>query len=398
MRREEAKLCAVLFGPRVFAPLSVSPSNERAKDYPAKAPSITQASLPPILTQIGILITSNGTIVEHKAGHSAAPSQADHMDVTAAMLLDNQRVKRGTLVRALAPVGIYWRESFTSPSAIYSPDEKLVYIATHFDESLHEGDYYTEFDDPTLEEVRLLAALSLPIGWDGGVVSLYPFYPELRIPSFLDLADPKVDGELRTRLAGMEPERQGFWHADPPPPPLHGGQPYDFRNSATPSELQKQIFSNIDLDDHLLLRGLSAWLKAGMLRHHRPFAVEALFSMYVSLDASFSLVCRELRKRGVPNPSAVDAGRFLDEAEGREPEGMPYFGEFYSDRIRLMHPENRFGVTPYPPAMNGDLAHLNLALREVYRLLLLGATVDPHNYIDFEDPDRAADTPTPDQF
>lgn len=134
------------------------------------------------------------------------------------------------------------------------------------------------------------------------------------------------------------------------------------------------------------------------LNQMTAFGHRAIDGGTARLDASFSLVCRELRKRGVPNPSAVDAGRFLDEAEGREPEGMPYFGEFYSDRIRLMHPENRFGVTPYPPAMNGDLAHLNLALREVYRLLLLGATVDPHNYIDFEDPDRAADTPTPDQF
>jgi len=316
------------------------------------------------------------------------------MFVTPEMLLDNGRVRKGTLVRALAPVGIYWRGSFTAPGALYSADDSLVYIAIHFDESLHEGDYYTEFDDPTLEEVRLLAALSLPIGWDGGVVSLYPCHPELRIPSFLDLADPNVDEELRARLAEVEPERSGLWHADPPPPPIHGGQAYDFRSSETPFELQKQIFSKINLDDHLLLRGLSAWLKAGMLRHHRPFAVEALFSMYVSLDASFSLVCRELRNRGVANPTAMDAGRFLDEAEGREPEGMPYFGDFYSDRIRLMHPDNRFGITPYPPAMNGDLVHLNQALREVYRLLLLGAMIDPHNYDDPESPGHSGKSPT----
>lgn len=319
------------------------------------------------------------------------------MLVAPEMLLDDGRVRKGTLVRALAPVGIYWRAGFIAPDALYSPDETLVYIATHFDESLHEGDYYTEFDDPTLEEVRLLAALSLPIGWDGGVVSLYPHYPELRIPSFLDLTDPKVDEELRVRLAEVQLGHRGLWHADPPAPPLHGVQAYDFRNSTTPFELQKQIFSKIKLDDHLLLRGLSAWLKAGMLRHHRPFAVEALFSMYVSLDASFSLVCRELRKRGVTNPSAVDAGRFLDEAEGREPEGMPYFGEFYSDRIRLMHPENRFGLTPYPPAMNDDLAHLNQALREVYRLLLLGAMIDPRNYVELGSTEHLGDPLMPGQ-
>lgn len=315
------------------------------------------------------------------------------MYVTPEMMPDNGRVRKGTLVRALSPAGIYWRERLSTSEALYSPGESVVYIATHFDETLHEGDYYTEFDDPTLEEVRLLAALSLPIGWDGGVVTLYPYYPELRFPAFLDLTDPKVDEELRARLTEVESERSGLWHADPPPPPIYGGQAYDFRNSETPVELQNQIFSKINLDDHLLLRGLSAWLKAGMLSYHRLFSVEALFSMYVSLDASFSLVCRELRKRGIANPSAVDAGRFLNEAEGRESEGMPYFGEFYSDRIRLMHPENRFGITPYPPAMNGDLVHLNKALREVYRLLLLGEMIDPHNYVQLASPGQREKSP-----
>ncbi|MGN6691131.1 MAG: hypothetical protein ACTHJU_09350 [Sphingopyxis sp.] len=280
----------------------------------------------------------------------------------------------------MAPVGVYWREGFRSHEALYSPADDLVYVAYHFDEAAHQGDYYSEFDDPCLEEIRLLAALMLPIGWDGGIVSLYPHGWELSIPEMLDLASADVDQEIRSRVVDADYRCDLYSHTDPPPPPLNGGPSYNFRDSSTPVQLQHQIFTAIKTDDHLLLRGLGAWVKAGMLRHHRHFGIEALYSMYVALDASFSLVCRQLRERGNSNPSAVDAGRFLDEAEGRAVGNSAYFGDFYADRIQLLHPENRFGTTPYPPAMYDDLFHLNWAMREVYRLLLIGTIVDPKNY------------------
>ena len=220
----------------------------------------------------------------------------------------------------MSPIGYYWRDAFRCAEALYSPAPDLVFTACHFDEEQHEGDYYSEFDDPILEEVRLHGSLAISLGWDQGMVSLYPHVWQLKLPELVDLSSPAVEAALRTQLSGSDFSADYKLASDPAPPPRHGGPAYQFRNSPTPTELQLRIFRAIPLNDHLLLRGMSAWLKANMLRHHRQFSLEALYSMYVSLDASFSLVCRELRRRGVQNPSAIDAGRYLDEAEGREPE------------------------------------------------------------------------------
>lgn len=85
----------------------------------------------------------------------------------------------------------------------------------------------------------------------------------------------------------------------------------------------------------------------------------------------------ELPKRGLDNPDARDAGAFLERAEGREPEGYPYFGDYYEDRIKMMRPDSRLGVFPYPPTSVSDAYGLAKSLREVYRLIILGEYVDP---------------------
>jgi hypothetical protein len=290
------------------------------------------------------------------------------------------RVERGTLVRAYSPIGFFWRGALRHPKALYFGGPELVFSACHFDEKTHAGEYYSEFDDPLIEEVLLQAALSLAIGGDGGVVSLYPFPWSTRIPDELDLKDPKVTeylGEmiLRSKVASPFP-----LPTDPPPPPSHGGPAYDFRESSMPTKLQKEILNKANPRNHLLVRGLGAWLKARMLMHHQMFTLEALYSLYVALDATFSLIRGKLKEQGVENPDAWDAQAFLEEAEGRPAEGFPYFGDFYVDRVCTMHPESKWGVFPYAPVSNCDAHTLFEELREVFRLLILGKVVDPQNY------------------
>jgi hypothetical protein len=68
------------------------------------------------------------------------------------------QLKKGTVARTFAPWGNYWRENFTSPSAIYVNQGDLIFSACHFDISAYSGDYYSEFKQPTLEELRLFVA------------------------------------------------------------------------------------------------------------------------------------------------------------------------------------------------------------------------------------------------
>lgn len=290
------------------------------------------------------------------------------------------RVERGTLVRVFSPIGLYWRGAFRHPRALYFGGTELVFAACHFDEAEHDGEYYSEFDDPSVEEVLLQSALSLSIGWDGGVVSLYPYPWTTRIPDRLDLEDPKATEDLGNMILSSEVASSYPLLTDPPPPPSKGGPPYEFRNAPMPVKLQSEILRKADPSDHLLVRGLTTWLKARLLMHHQMFTLEALYSLYVALDATFSLVCRNLKKQGIKNPDAWDAQAFLEEAEGRASEGFPYFGDFYVDRVRTMHPESRYGVSPYAPVSNCDAHTLFESLREVFRLLILGKVVDPKNY------------------
>lgn len=288
-----------------------------------------------------------------------------------------RQITRGTLIRVMSPAGHYWKNTVRYPEALYSSNDSLIFMACHFDEEIHYGDYYSEFDEPKLEEIRFMASLSLPLGLNSGSITLYPCSLDIRLDEYLDLTHHDVENKIYNYLSTNYMKEFSAYRSHGVFPPLFGGPKYVFYDECFPSMISNDIFRNISLSDHLLMRGLSAWLKASMLRQHRQFSLEALYSMFVSLDASFSLICRELKKQGLDNPSALDAAEYLRIAEGGKGDTAKYFEEFYEIRIKVLHPESRFGSSPYPPAMMSDLYFLERGLREVYRLVLLGSVVDP---------------------
>jgi len=263
-------------------------------------------------------------------------------------------IRAGTIVRAYAPSGYYWREGLSLATAVYANKEGLIFTACHFDEDQHAGEFYTEFDDPMIEEIRLLAALILPIGLDYGMVSPYPLGYAHRIKTRDDLRSFEILKEtiehMRSIFLG---ERFRPW-VDGPYPPLFGGPNYEFRDAPSPVDLQKRIFDAIDPKDGLLMRGLATLVKSTMLARHAQFFEAAIYTLYISLDASFNLVVRELRTQGIDSPSAHEAGAFIEKAFDEETSGTKYFEEYYEDRIKVMHPESRFGIFPYAPVMHDD--------------------------------------------
>lgn len=115
-----------------------------------------------------------------------------------------------------------------------------------------------------------------------------------------------------------------------------------------------------------------------MLSRHHEFWEEAIISVYIALEVSFSLVLRRLELEGCPNPTARDAARWLhrhfDQYFGHKaPDATSgYFEEFYEQRIMTLHPASRFGDLPYAPIMHDDLSHLRRSLREILAYLALG--------------------------
>jgi hypothetical protein len=95
--------------------------------------------------------------------------------------------------------------------------------------------------------------------------------------------------------------------------------------------------------------------------------------LYVALEASFQLFRRILQAKGNPNPTASDAGAYLDEAfNPHVRSGMPYFAQYYEDRIKTLHPQSRYGVFAYAPLAGDDYFLLHHALVDVYGFLVTG--------------------------
>ncbi|MEG3083551.1 hypothetical protein U1707_07855 [Sphingomonas sp. PB2P12] len=292
----------------------------------------------------------------------------------------NAQVRRGTIVRAMSPVGVYWSQSALHEDASYVVRNDLIFIACHFDQDSHEGDYYSEYDEPTPEEIRLLASLALPIGIGRGSLVLYPSATRIRLDERRRLDDPEVIAQVEKLLRcaiALDVER-ATGEAPIPMPPAE----YRHFHWPLPVSMHEDILRNIDSTDHLMTRGLSTWMKGSMINMHRTFGEEAHYPLWISLDASFAIVQGIIRATGIANPSAADCQRFVHEAFGEEDSGLKYFEEFYEDRIMTMHPENRFGTFAFAPIMHSDFYALHRALREVYRYVLIGEVVDPQEAFD----------------
>ena len=110
---------------------------------------------------------------------------------------------------------------------------------------------------------------------------------------------------------------------------------------------------------------------------HREFAEFGVMAMHVAMEASFQMIRERLKREGNPDPSALDAGAWLDGVFNPHIETGKYFGGWYEDRIKTSHPSSRFGTYPYPPLAEDDFFDLRSALHQVYVYLLTGENVMP---------------------
>lgn len=285
--------------------------------------------------------------------------------------IERSYITSGTSIAAMSPAGIYWQHGLCLTSAAYVNAGDLIFTACHFSDDHLPDEFYSEFDDPRIEQIRLNAALMLSLDFDHGLVLPAHTADRIEINQQPDLSDSDVLNELeslvRHELHKVRPSKAYL----PPPPPCTGGPSYDFRAEDPPIEVQRQIWAAIDLNDYTLMRGVAALLQ-GETMFRSTFRTEALYSLFVSLDASFSITIRRLKASGHSSPSAYDAAEFIEAAFNDPPSGMRYFEEFYDDRVRAFHPESRFGTFPYLPLSVGEGYQLAKALRAVWRFLILG--------------------------
>lgn len=132
------------------------------------------------------------------------------------------------------------------------------------------------------------------------------------------------------------------------------------------------VWDALHQDNKVALRGLYSLLKSEMLFQHSQFQNASIAETHISLDAAHCLVRQTLQDMGKPNPSSIDAGRYIDDTFGQGRSNRGFFADFYEDRIRNTHADNRFGQEVIPSFSVDDIWFLQSNLRELFFFLLTG--------------------------
>lgn len=133
---------------------------------------------------------------------------------------------------------------------------------------------------------------------------------------------------------------------------------------------QLSNFRRLQSATPLLIRGVTLLLKAHMAWQHPGFGEAACIFLWISLDAAHSLILRKLRDSGIPNPTSKDAARWFESLSGYDTEWDKFFEGDYDNRIRAIHPDNRFGSEARPQFLADDFYDLNDMLIPLFQHLV----------------------------
>ncbi len=241
-------------------------------------------------------------------------------------------------------------------------------------------------------ETKLYGALMLSVDRDISYASFYPYPYTLPVRCTSSITNTQwlmdtVKKELAVKLVENDivhpgcssPAKNAYkCAADIAMPKIADGADYDFRSTGIDYELATNIYNNIDINDSLVIRGIYTLIKSSMLRSHYQFLEEAIYSLFITMEVSFRLVLRELKKQGVNNPTSQDAMNFIHDAFYDINRVDKYFEEYYEGRIMSFHPESRFGVHPHAPLAVDDCYDLFDDMIEIYAFLICGYVHPKH--------------------
>lgn len=241
-------------------------------------------------------------------------------------------------------------------------------------------------------ETKLYGAMMLAVDRDISYISFYPYPYTVPVNCVTNLTDNEwltnfIKKELSAKLVEDDilhpgyssPARNTYKLAtDISMPKIAGGPHYDFRTEGIDYNLAKNIYENIDINDSLVIRGIYTLIKAAMLSSHYQFIEEAIYSLFITMEASYRLVLRELKNRGMGNPTSQDAMAFIHDAFHDVNRVNKYFEEYYEGRIMSLHPESRFGIHPHAPLAVDDYYGLFDDMIEVYAFLICGHVHPKH--------------------
>jgi len=160
-------------------------------------------------------------------------------------------------------------------------------------------------------------------------------------------------------------------------PPKFGGRPYEFVPDVSDIADQQHVLDKLTSADPVILRGVNCLLKGRLAFQHQESGEAASIYLWIALDAAHSLVLRILRNAGNPNPTSQDAAKYFQDISGLGMHWEKFFEDDYENRIRAIHPDNRFGAESIPQFLAHDFLELNDDLFPLYRHLIDAAPSGP---------------------
>lgn len=296
--------------------------------------------------------------------------------------------------RVLSPRGVYPAESLYFSDAAYIRDDELTFSVCQFKKHTRGGDdeSYSEVEWLNPIEARLYGSLMLSVDRDESFSAFYPYPTTEPLWCHEQTPDEKwfteyVKPYLRKKIAEPDilhpgasaPAKNMYrWSADIAMPPIAGGPGYDFRTNGIDYQLARTLYSAIDINDALVIRGLTTLIKAAMLHFHNQFFEAAIYSLFISMEVSFRLVIRALKAKGITEPTSKDAMTYVHDAFYDINRVDKYFEEYYEGRVMTFHPESRYGVYPHAPLAADDYYFLYNDMLEVYAFLICGHVHPKH--------------------
>jgi len=280
-------------------------------------------------------------------------------------------VSRGFQIQLMSPLGRYPSKSVILKRVALIVSPKLCFSILRIskeDWSFSEVDLLRPKDIPFLGSI-LLANIAYP-------------YPMQCVNVEEDDAEisPACIAKCRVRL--LRQMRSLYAHDYYVSPVLHrppalGGPKYRFYETGDGTKVVRDWLKLVSRQDAVFLRGLSSLIKAHMAWEHPEFGDAACIFQWIALDAAHSLTLRKLRERGNKSPTSQDAAAYFEEVTGEKTIWTKFFETDYENRIRAIHPDNRFGAEAHPQFLADDFLELRDLLMPYFRFLLTGVYESP---------------------
>jgi hypothetical protein len=273
----------------------------------------------------------------------------------------------------MSPIGVYPHQNFTSPSCCLAVADEFCFSIVRLQDEWKHGSF-SEIDSLLPIEIPLLSAFLLATDEDDRYLELYPTHQTIYLRSRPEQAiSEEVMAEAREWFRAylgrgkLESALADVAHR----PPLIGGSKYELVESSKRDAARIAILQLLEKADPVTLRGLSSLIKANMAWNHRELNEAACISLWISLDAIHSLILQRLKAQGNRDPKSKDASDYIAAAYGIEIEDS-IFADDYSNRIRAIHPDNRFGAEARPQFLADDFYELRHFVIELFHYLVTG--------------------------